>query len=304
MLFPVLVPGVPVTGTGILLKKMKRALTYTTYARFRQILKSKQLLNTRTLSDSSSESSSESDEYLFHEHSRSAGLYPGHRPTSTFQKVLLTGGSAFMSLYDPARGDMIATLGDVTAYPALKYIKRKMEEDPVGQQILREQPVITTQTVSIDYLGGLPENTFGKEYWRFLSRHGFSPDARLPVHFVDQPDLVYVMLRYRQCHDLFHTVLGMRPNMLGECVVKWVEAIQTGLPMCSMGAAFGPLRLGPVHRQRYINTYLPWAVRNGRKAKMLMCVYFEKHWEQDLNEMRQELNIDPPPDLPYPDSPA
>jgi ubiquinone biosynthesis protein COQ4 len=55
-----------------------------------------------------------------------------------------------------------------------------------------------------------------------------------------------VMLRYRQCHDLFHTILGLKPNMLGEVAVKWFEAIQTGLPMCRMGAAFGGLRLGPV----------------------------------------------------------
>lgn len=30
---------------------------------------------------------------------------------------------------------------------------------------------------------------------------------------------------------------------LGEVVVKWFEAIQTGLPMCVLGAAFGPVRL-------------------------------------------------------------
>ena len=33
--------------------------------------------------------------------------------------------------------DMVATLGDVTASNALKYMKQKMEMDPVGQQILR-----------------------------------------------------------------------------------------------------------------------------------------------------------------------
>lgn len=75
---------------------------------------------------------------------------------------------------------------------------------------------------------------------------GFSPDSRLPVQFVDDPDLQYMMLRYRQTHDLFHTVLGMKPTMLGEVAVKWVEALQTGLPMCALGAVFGPLRLGPV----------------------------------------------------------
>jgi len=53
------------------------------------------------------------------------------------------------------------------------------------------------------------------------------------------------MQRYREIHDLIHTVLGMPTNMLGEIVVKWVEAIQLGLPMCGLGALFGPVRLGP-----------------------------------------------------------
>ena len=53
------------------------------------------------------------------------------------------------------------------------------------------------------------------------------------------------MLRYRQIHDLMHTLLGMPPNLLGEVAVKWVEFIQTGLPMCGLAAIFGPLRLGP-----------------------------------------------------------
>ena len=67
----------------------------------------------------------------------------------------------------------------------------------------------------------------------------------MPVHFIDDPQLVYVMLRYRQIHDLMHTLLGMPPNLLGEVAVKWVEVIQTGLPMCGLAALFGPLRLGP-----------------------------------------------------------
>ena len=37
----------------------------------------------------------------------------------------------------------------------------------------------------------------------------------------------------------------MPTNMLGETAVKWVEAIQTGLPMCFSAALFGPLRFRP-----------------------------------------------------------
>ena len=45
-----------------------------------------------------------------------------------------------------------------------------------------------------------------------------SPDTRLAVRFVDDPELAYVMLRYRQTHDLVHTLLGMPTNMLGELI--------------------------------------------------------------------------------------
>lgn len=222
-------------------------------------------------------------------------LYPGHIQTSLLQKTLLSLGSAAMAIFDPSRDDMIATLGETTGYYALKNIQKKMLQDPVGRQILEEQPVINTDTVSIDYLGSLPDDTFGKNYWYFLNKHGFSPDARLPVHFVDDVDLKYVMLRYRQVHDLYHTILGMPPNMLGEVVVKWVEAIQTGLPMCALGAVFGPVRLGPKHMQKYLETYWSWAIKTGWNAKFLMAVYFEKHWERNLQELRDELNIPPPP---------
>ncbi|KAL4219182.1 Ubiquinone biosynthesis protein [Mactra antiquata] len=279
---------------------MKQAVSYAKYSRFRSLLKSKDIRTCITQQYSSESTKNEPPQDDIGENMCDE-KYPGHRPTNLFQKVLLTAGSAGMSLFDPSRGDMIATLGDVTAESALRYMKTKMEQDPVGKQILREKPEINTRTVSIDYLGNLPSNTFGKEYWRFLSRHGFSPDARLPVHYVDDPDLVYIMLRYRQCHDLFHTILGMKPNMLGECVVKWVESLQTGLPMCTAGALFGPLRLGPKHREKYMTSYLPWAIRNGQNSKMLMCVYYEKQWERDLQELREELNIEPPPEIPYPD---
>lgn len=72
-----------------------------------------------------------------------------------------------------------------------------------------------------------------------------TPDSRMCVKFLDDPELAYVMTRYRECHDLVHTVLGMPTNMLGEVVVKWIEALNTGLPMCYGGAVFGALRLRP-----------------------------------------------------------
>lgn len=70
-----------------------------------------------------------------------------------------------------------------------------------------------------------------------------SPDDRVAVQYVDDIELAYVMQRYREVHDIFHAVLLMPTTMLGEVSVKWVEALQTRLPMCVSGAIFGASRL-------------------------------------------------------------
>lgn len=43
-----------------------------------------------------------------------------------------------------------------------------------------------------------------------------SPDTRMPPKFIDDEELAYVIQRYREVHDLMHTLLGMPTNMLGE----------------------------------------------------------------------------------------
>lgn len=67
----------------------------------------------------------------------------------------------------------------------------------------------------------------------------------MPVRFLDEPDLAYVMTRYRESHDLIHAALNMPTNMLGEVTVKWIEALNIGLPMCWGAAVFGAARLRP-----------------------------------------------------------
>jgi hypothetical protein len=47
-----------------------------------------------------------------------------------------------------------------------------------------------------------------------------TPDSRSQVQFVDDVELAYVVQRYREVHDLFHTVLGMPTNMLGNSHFK------------------------------------------------------------------------------------
>ncbi|XP_037090529.1 ubiquinone biosynthesis protein COQ4 homolog, mitochondrial-like isoform X2 [Pollicipes pollicipes] len=223
--------------------------------------------------------------------------YDTHIHSSPLQKMLLGVGSSILGLLDPTRADLVAVSGETTGAIVLPCLLRKMQEDPEGQDILRERPVINSRSVDLEGLARLPDGTLGREYVRFLQDQRVTPDSRDPVRFVDDADQAYVMQRYRESHDLVHTLLGMPTSLLGEVTVKWVEGLQTGLPMCIGGGLLAPLRLKPKHRQLYWTTCLPWALRAGRQARFLLSVYWERRWHQQLEELRQGLHVPPPPAL-------
>ncbi|XP_023194587.1 ubiquinone biosynthesis protein COQ4 homolog, mitochondrial [Xiphophorus maculatus] len=223
------------------------------------------------------------------------GLYPGHIQTTSFQKALLAVGSGVAALQDPYRHDMVAVLGETTGHLALINLRERMKNDPEGYTILTERPRIRLSTLDLEKMASLPDESFGREYLRFLEENKVTPDSRAEVKFVDNEELAYIMLRYREVHDLLHTLLGMPTNMLGEVAVKWFEAAQTGLPMCALGAVLGPLRLNASRLQSLFTSLGPWALQNGRRARCVLSIFYERRWEQSLEDLRRELNIEPPP---------
>lgn len=118
-----------------------------------------------------------------------------------------------------------------------------------------------------------------------------------------------LLSRYREVHDFWHVLSGLPPNVEGELALKWFELIQTGLPMCALGAVFGPLALPRREpppsldsnhrsgragsREVLARTYVPWALRAGRTTrKPLICVWYERRWEQSLEQVRRDLGFD------------
>uniref|UniRef100_UPI00358E94F2 ubiquinone biosynthesis protein COQ4 homolog, mitochondrial-like n=1 Tax=Myxine glutinosa TaxID=7769 RepID=UPI00358E94F2 len=224
-------------------------------------------------------------------------LYPGHMNTSALQKAALAVGSAVMSLYNPYRHDMVAVLGEVTGKSALSRLHQKMLRDPEGCLILQERPRIHSSMLDLPRLRSLPPDTFGYVYTRFLDNNHVTPDSRAHVRFVDDADLAYVMQRYREIHDFLHALLGMPTNLLGEVTVKIFEAVQTGLPMCMLGAVFGPLQLSSRKRLELVSKLLPWALHCGSSSSCVLNVYYEKYWDEPLAQLRARIGITPPPPL-------
>merc|ERR1712142_420825 len=192
---------------------------------------------------------------------------------------------------------MVAVNGEIFGMTALNYMHSRMKNNSEGRLVLEERPRISTKTVDYAALASLPENTLGRVVADFNAKYSITPDTRAKVQFVDDPELAYVMQRYREVHDLLHVVLDMPTDMVGEVAVKWVEALHYGLPMCAGGAILGPARFKRPSQFKRYELYRPWAIKVGTKSRFLLNVYYEMRWEQDIDDLRREMRIDPPPSL-------
>lgn len=220
--------------------------------------------------------------------------YASHIPLSSLQKGLLAVGSAVTALLNPKRADMVATMGETTAFrPVLEAIRQRMESDVCGRRILRDRPRITDETVDLGYLRTLPYGTLGREYANFLDKLNTTPGERPVVQFIDDDDLVYVMQRYRETHDFNHLILEMKTDLLEEIAVKCFEGLQLGLPMCVLGSVFGCLKLEPKRQRAFVQRYLPWCLEQAVNSRLLIAVDWENHFEKPVSELQKTFSVTP-----------
>ncbi|KAK1758538.1 coenzyme Q biosynthesis protein Coq4 [Echria macrotheca] len=229
--------------------------------------------------------------------SRPPPNYPGHVPLNTIERAALAIGSGVMSFLNPRRGDLIAAFAEATATPYFIHrLRDAMLASPTGRRILRDRPRITSTTLNLPYLRSLPSGTVGHTYIAWLDREGVSPDTRSAVRYIDDEECAYVMQRYRECHDFYHALTGLPVVREGEVALKAFEFANTLLPMTGL-SVFAAATLKPSERARFVDTYLPWAVRNGLRSKEVINVYWEEELERDVHDLRRELGVEPPPDL-------
>ncbi|CAE6413601.1 unnamed protein product [Rhizoctonia solani] len=282
----------------------------------------------------------------FFQRRKSSPAYDGHIPLNWGENAFMAVGSALTALADPRRGgksiisffrtsvdfvllDMVAALGETTAGPALPRLRDQMLASSEGRAILKHRPRVNTDTVDMATLAKLPAGTWGHTYVTWLDRCGVTPDTREPVHYIDDPELAYVMTRYRECHDFYHAVCGLSVSVPSELALKVFELANFGLPSTALSALSGlsaflpalpspttlaykisrpirflnpydkpptepkrPLgRLTPHQRDRFVREFAPWAFRCGAAARPLITVYWEKRWDQPLDDLKRELGI-------------
>jgi ubiquinone biosynthesis protein COQ4 len=224
--------------------------------------------------------------------------YDTHVPTSFFQKSMIGVGSSFLAFLDPMRADLVAALGETTGNLSLRWIRQKMLESESGKEILLNRPSLAKNPkFSPDYMSLLPSDTLGGGYYKYMHSHGFKTSERPAVRFIDDEELAYVMMRYRETHDFYHVLADLPPTILGELAVKAFEFIQLKLPMTAL-SGFAVLKLSPQEQRIYFTELLPWAWHCARNCKFLMNYEFEKHIDDPIEQVRKELLFEKAPTIP------
>ena len=106
-------------------------------------------------------------------------------------------------------------------------------------------------------------------------------------------DISWIRQRSRETHDLWHCVLGYKPDHLGEMKISAFYLQQMNSPMSAILLAVG-LIYSTIKKPHMLNILMEdmitgWS--DAKKAKNLMEVKWEEQWARPISEIRDELKL-------------
>ena len=198
-------------------------------------------------------------------------------------------------LGDSAKTHEIHRVEEITGRPRYRRLLLEMQETPEGRRLMAERPELSSDHVDYDRLRALPATTLGGAYARHLDSNGLSADYQAAAtRHVDDPDMAYLMRRYRQTHDVWHVLLGLGIAGHEEVLIHSFSYGQLRLPVSALIMFFGTMKHIVLERRwGALRHSMGEAYHAGNTAAPLMQVYWEDLWEAPLATVRVAYNIEP-----------
>src|SRR4029079_9313241 len=122
----------------------------------------------------------------------------------------IVGRAVVRVLGDSGKTHEIHRVEEITGRPRYRRVLAEMAGSDDYRELLRDHPELSSAQVDYDALRALPETTLGGAYVRHLDGHGLTAGAQAAAtQYVDDPDMAYLMRRFRQTHDVWHVLLGL-----------------------------------------------------------------------------------------------
>jgi ubiquinone biosynthesis protein COQ4 len=200
----------------------------------------------------------------------------------------VVGRAVVRVMADSTRTGEIHKVEEITGRPRYRRILDDMARAPGVDLLLRERPELCSGQVDYDALRRLPADTLGATYVRHLDDNHLSADYQASrATYVDDPDLAYLMRRFRQTHDVWHALLGLGVHGHEEVVIHAFSFGQLRLPVSAMIVLLGSLKHMVLERRwDTLRHSLREAYELGRDAAPLRGVYWERLWRDPVDEVR------------------
>jgi ubiquinone biosynthesis protein COQ4 len=214
---------------------------------------------------------------------------------ATMKDAYRVGLAVVRVLGDSTKTHEIHRVEEITGRPRYRAILADMQHTVEGRRMLAERPELSSDHVDYDALRKLPETTLGGAYVRHLDGNGITADYQAAAtRHVDDPDMAYLMRRFRQTHDVWHTLLGIGIAGHEEVLIHWFSYGQLRLPVSMLIMVFGTMKhLVGERRWAALRYSMREAVQAGRDAAPLLPVIWEDLWERPLDQVRTAYNVHP-----------
>ncbi len=189
----------------------------------------------------------------------------------------------------------LLTAEEISSVGRMDALLDSMRASEEGRAILDERPRIDSRTVDFRALRALPVGTLGRDFADHLERYELDPDALdVAVTRGRSEEANYLLERVRQTHDIWHTLLGLGAAGHEEVLVHAFQWPQLRMPYSALVVFFGTFKhvIGE-GRLRVLRTDLREAFRAGAAAAPLLPIYWERHWEEPTDRLRERLGIRP-----------
>ena len=210
-------------------------------------------------------------------------------------ELYLVARATVVVMADSERTDEIQRVEELTGRARFRAYMAERAGDPATAELLAERPELCTAQVDFDALRALPASSFGGAYIRHLDDNGLSADSQAtPTRHIDDPDMSYLMRRFRQTHDVWHALTRLGTAGHEEVILHAFSWGQMRLPVSAMVVLFGSLKHIVLEgRWRALRHDLLDAYRAGRDAAPLLSVYWEKMWDEPIDSVRARYGVRP-----------
>jgi ubiquinone biosynthesis protein COQ4 len=213
----------------------------------------------------------------------------------TPREVTRLGAAVVRVLADSERTDEIHVAEELTGRARFDRFRRTLFDDEEGLALLHDRPELCAAQLDLEALRRLPRGTLGFQYVDHLDRHGLSADSQAALtRYVSDPEVAYLMRRFRQTHDVWHALVGLGTRGHEEVILHAFSWGQLQLPVSALVVLFGTLKHIVLEaRWEALRRGLLEAYRAGRDARPLLPIYWERYWSEGMEGVRQRLGVRP-----------